>query len=260
MENVKNPFLSYIDDFEIEAEEFLKNYCPDVLNSPQKTPIWDIAKNKMNLDIIESESLSNDESVQGAIIFGAGVVDVYDWETKTYVGYEVRFPTIFLDANIVNRGRLNNTLAHECYHHYNHRLYFRYKNKYSTKTSLGFRCFSKLLSNKNYGQMSDVEKMEYQARTIAPRLLMPKCTVNMLIDQYLGESSPEDITDEDLKKLIVKVSEIYEVSRQSAAIRISELGYHRAYKLYSAETEIINPRPPVTYTSAKKNKSDISFY
>ena len=36
MENVKNSFLSYIDDFETEAEEFLKNYCPDVLNSSQK--------------------------------------------------------------------------------------------------------------------------------------------------------------------------------------------------------------------------------
>lgn len=232
MKNAKNPFLRYIDDFEIEAEEFLRNYCPAVLDSPQKTPIWDIAKKKMCLDIIESERLSNNESVQGIIIFGKGIVDVYDWTTKTYVGYEVDVPTIFLDVNIFNRGRLNNTLAHECYHYYKHRLYFRHENKHSSKTSLGFRCLSTSFLNENCEQMSDVEKMEYQAKTIAPKLLMPKCTVNMLIEEYFGKSLPENITTENLKKLIAKVSEVYEVSRQSAAIRISELGYPEAHKLY----------------------------
>ena len=116
MQNDKNPFMPFVEDFEVEAETFLQKYCKEVLDHPQATPIWDIAQKQMNLDIVDTESLSPDDSIQGAIAFTAGIIEVYDWSSEEYIGYEVTHPTIFLNSDILNPGRLNNTLAHECCH------------------------------------------------------------------------------------------------------------------------------------------------
>ena len=59
MQNDKNPFMPFVEDFEAEAESFLRKYCKEVLNSPQATPIRDIAQKQMNLDIVDTESLSS---------------------------------------------------------------------------------------------------------------------------------------------------------------------------------------------------------
>lgn len=118
MRNNKKPSKPFVVDFEAEAEAFLQKYCKEVLDTPQATPIRDIAQKGMSLDIVDTERLSSDDSIQGAIIFSAGIMDVYDCLSEEYVGYEVSRPTIFLDAGIINQGRLNNTLAHECYHWY----------------------------------------------------------------------------------------------------------------------------------------------
>ena len=115
--------MPFVEDFESEAETFLRKYCKEVLDSPQATPIKDIAQKQMNLDIVDTESLSPDDSIQGAIAFSAGIIEVYDWSSEEYIGYEVSHPTVFLDADIINPGRINNTLAHECYHWYRHRAY-----------------------------------------------------------------------------------------------------------------------------------------
>ena len=115
-------FRPYIEDFDEEATAFLRRYCPEVLESPQPVPIRNIAIAKMNLDIVDTECLSPDGSIQGAIAFRSGIIDVYDWDLEEYVGYEVEYPTVFVDTDIANPGRIHNTLAHECYHWYKHRL------------------------------------------------------------------------------------------------------------------------------------------
>ena len=78
----KNPFLAYINDFEAEAENFLRKYkCEDAITDPQPIPIDKIALRYMSLGIINTECLSPDGSVQGAITFAKGIVDVYDWNS-----------------------------------------------------------------------------------------------------------------------------------------------------------------------------------
>ena len=79
----------------------------------------------MSLDIIDTEYLSFDGSVQGAIAFTKGIIEVYDWSAEETIGYEVSHPAIFIDADIMNIGRFNNTLAHECFHWWRHRNYLR---------------------------------------------------------------------------------------------------------------------------------------
>lgn len=256
MQKDKNPFTPFVEDFEEEAEAFLRKYCKEVLNSPQATPIRDIAQRQMNLDIVDTESLSPDESIQGAIAFMPGIIEVYDWSSEEYIGYEVTHPTLFIESDILNPGRVNNTLAHECYHWFKHRAYFRYQNVHNLGHEFAFRCLTagQLDSNK---PRSDIERMEWQARVIAPKILMPRCTMRMLLSERFGQECNENIPQSALKAVVEEVSEIYKVSRQSAAIRISELGYPQAVKLYDSENVVIDRRHRNRSTAAKLHQQPI---
>ena len=114
-------FFSLLPDFEKEAEAFLRKYnCADAIETSRPIPIKDIATKLMFLDVIDTEYLSPDESVQGAITFTKGIVEVYDWSGQEYVGYEIDHPAIFIDTDIFNPGMYNNTLAHESFHWWKH--------------------------------------------------------------------------------------------------------------------------------------------
>lgn len=258
MQNDKNPFMPFVEDFEAEAEAFLQKYCKEVLDSPQATPIREIAQKQMNLDIVETESLSPDDSIQGAIAFTGGIIEVYDWTSEEYIGYEVKQPTVFLDSDILNPGRVNNTLAHECYHWYKHRAYFRYQNTHNLGSEFAFRCL--VLNHKpdENGQWSDIERMEWQARTIAPKILMPRCTVRMVLSERLSSVHKDDVQISALKGAIEEIAEKYKVSRQSAAIRVSELGYPQAVEIYENEAVIINRQHRSGSTAAKLHQQPIS--
>lgn len=256
MQNDKNPFMPFVEDFEAEAETFLRKYCKEVLDSPQATPIREIAQKQMNLDIIDTESLSPDDSIQGAIAFTSGIIEVYDWSSEEYIGYEVTQPTVFLDADIFNPGRANNTLAHECYHWYKHRAYFRYQNTHHFGFEFAFRCLTVGQRDRNE-QWSDIEKMEWQARTIAPKILMPRCTVQMLLSKKLGNVQNRKVQIPILKAVVEEIAETYKVSRQSAAIRVSELGYPEAVELYDSETVAFDRQHRRSSTAAKFHQQPI---
>lgn len=256
MQNDKNPFMPFVEDFEAEAEAFLRKYCKEVLDSPQATPIRDIAQKQMNLDIVDTESLSPDDSIQGAIAFTAGIIDVYDWTSEEYIGYKVTRPTVFLDSDILNPGRVNNTLAHECYHWYKHRAFFRYQGTHNLGSEFAFRCLTAGQRERNE-QWSNIEKMEWQARTIAPKILMPRCTVRMLLSKRLSDGQGSSVPPSALNAVVEEIAETYKVSRQSAAIRVSELGYPQAAELYDNETVVINQQHRRNSTAAKFHQQPI---
>ena len=233
MAEVKNPFLYFVTDFEKEAEAFLRKYnCADAIETPRPIPIKGIATKLMSLDVIDTEYLSPDESVQGAITFTKGIIEVYDWSGQEYVGYEIDHPAIFIDADIINPGRYNNTLAHECFHWWKHRNYFNYKRTHENGQEFAFRCNR---TNSNYdriaAQWSDIDKMEWQAKTIAPKILMPRTATKNKIEvtfKKLLKESPGTSRQDVTEMVIDTIAEFFEVSKQSAAIRMLELGYAEA--------------------------------
>lgn len=86
-----NPFMHYVQDIEKEAEDFLRKYeCADAIDTPKPVPIRNIATRLMSLDIVDTEYLSFDGSVQGAIAFTGGVIEVYDWSSEQNIGYAVK--------------------------------------------------------------------------------------------------------------------------------------------------------------------------
>lgn len=72
----------------------------------------------MFLEIIESESLFSDMSVQGIIAFSKGIIQTYNWNEHCYEGYEVMGPSVFIDMDVINDSYINLLLAHEAFHWY----------------------------------------------------------------------------------------------------------------------------------------------
>ena len=251
---MENPFLHYVDDFEKEAEVFLEKYeCADAIENPRRIPILDIATRLMSLDVIQTECLSPDESVQGAIAFSKGVIDVYDWKTKEYMGFQVESPSIFVDSDIINVGRVNNTLAHECYHWWRHRNYFNFKRVHEQSTEFGIRCDKHMRKNVEKGQWTDVERMEWQARTIAPKILMPRTATKKKVDSLYRELTQGTGLAKDAvtETLIAKLADFFEVSKQSAAIRMVELGYDEASPFTSPDQSEGTTRESKDHKSSK---------
>lgn len=234
MTKAANPFMHYVTDYEKEAEAFLtKHECSDAIDNPRPIPIRDIATRLMSLEIIDTEYLSFDGSVQGAIAFTKGIIEVFDWSAEETIGYEVPQPSIFVDADIMNIGRFNNTLAHECFHWWRHRNYFNYKRNHEKGTEFAFRCNRGISTTGSLigGQWSDIDKMEWQAKTIAPKILMPRTAFKKKVDhiyQVLLADNPNADRSIVTEDVIDNVADFFEVSRQSAAIRMYELGYIEA--------------------------------
>lgn len=232
-----NPFTHFVDDPEKEAEDFLRHYgLSQCIAQPQQVPIEFVAETRMGLNVIDSEYLSSDDSVQGAITFSKGTIAVYDWENKGYVGLHVDFPTIFIDAGIVNEGRLRNTLAHECYHWFAHRQYFVYSRAHYQDTAFAFRCN---IREKASDSWNDLDRMEWQARIVAPKILMPLPAFKIKaveLFQSNGAKTPRQIRFA-LPTVIDQIARFFGVSQQSAAIRLEEVGYKHATDAYYSPDE-----------------------
>lgn len=266
MAKVKNPFMHYVADYEKEAEAFLTKYdCADAIDNPRPIPIRDIATRLMSLEIIDTECLSFDGSVQGAIAFTNGIIEVFDWSAEETIGYEVSQPSVFIDADIMNIGRFNNTLAHECYHWWRHRNYFNYKRNHENGTEFAFRCNRGLSTVGSLigGEWSDIDKMEWQAKTIAPKILMPRTAFKKKVDhiyQMLLADNPNADRSIVTEFVIDNIADFFEVSRQSAAIRMYELGYTEAEMYCVGETD--TPAEQLQHrktTQAKRHQRPISL-
>lgn len=221
-------------EFDQVATEFLQKYCPEALESPMPIPIWDIVGRKMRLNIIQSESVIANGAALGAIVFSDGLIEVYDSVRKEYVGYSVSNATVFIDKNIDNEGRVNNALAHECIHWWKHRNYFNYKKILDKDHGTAVRCLT-AFSDEVKDSWDEIDWMEWQARGIAPKILMPRKTAEIKAEEFLHKYDvPGQVTihKDVIWKVIVELAAFFHVSKQAASIRLEELGISNATAVY----------------------------
>ena len=203
-------------DYDKIATEFLETYFPDALYKPQSIPILDIARNEMGLDV-KFICLSEEQDIYGMTIFSDGIVEVYVPKEGIYEEKVVKMKTVLIDPEAVkktNIGCLNNTIAHECVHWYKHRMYYRMQKYTLPKKATYCKCrLSDLGVTTN-----DEEIMETQAVGIAPRILMPK-------DSFLEVAKQYDLVSvQESWRAISEIAHFFNVSKQSATIRLQECG------------------------------------
>lgn len=174
------------DQFEDEAEKFLTRYCPDALDKPMRLPIETIASD-MKLHVIEDMPLSDNLTYFGTIIFDNG--NVLDKHRKITIRNAKR-GTVYLDPRVYYErsvGTKRTTLAHECFHWYRHQPYHVLMKMIGANDNLGRAIQCQIAANNtDSDKWKAVDWMEWQAKGIAPRILMPAKTTRLKANQLLA--------------------------------------------------------------------------
>ena len=217
--------------FDDEAKRFLLDTYPEGLQAPVAIPIEMIATKVLGLTIRE-EYLTEDLSILGEMCFTDGKAEIYDPVEDEYREILVKAGTMLIDPNTYYKrhiGSKRNTIAHECFHWTRHRFYYIEAARIERESRMAFRCPA-TPKNDDYTEVwTDEDWMEWQANNIAPRILMPKETVGEAVDQVLekGKKNPffsQKLIPQD-NWIVEQIAGVYQVSRQAAEIRLSELGY-----------------------------------
>jgi hypothetical protein len=220
------------DDFDKEAVEFLDKYYPEALQQPIAVPILEVARNRMGLRVVK-ERLSEDFSILGQMCFTNGIEEIYIKETDEYKEVKVRCGTMIIDPDTIaerNEGCENNTIAHEAFHWHKHRDYYIAISVVDPKKAIKVRSGFGKYDESNKANWSDEEWMEWQARGIAPRILMPPLQFDEMANRFVAEfsaSGRQNTRWYSLHRWVVnQLADFFKVSKQSAEIRLDERGYH----------------------------------
>ena len=229
------------DELDDVASAFLSKYCAEALIKPIPVPIVKIAEEDLHLHLVHGKCITQDFSVFGEICFSGGTVDVYDLDRKTYAPIDVQRGTIIIDAYTFwerNIGCVNNTIAHEVFHWYAHRLYAATKKLLRKKRVIVCRCPSDIVYPGENEPWTDEQRMEWQANKIAPRILMPYETFRMKVEElYQKYGYRESAEKNDILECVIDVlASFYKVSKQSAKIRMIDTGYPEATAVYNFES------------------------
>lgn len=233
--------ILYKKDLEDEAAAFLEHHYPEALEKPMPVPITEIAES-MGLSIVEGHRITDDFSIFGEIYFSPGKAEVYDLFQCTTQELEVQRGTILIDAYTYwerNLGCVKNTIAHEVYHWYKHRMYAAIRYILYGRDYVACRCPSNMVYPGKDDEWTDEQRMEWQANSMAPRILMPLRTFQMKVDELYKQY---DYANSSLKIAVLTciaddLAKFYGVSRQSALIRMMETGYKEAASIYNYDSD-----------------------
>lgn len=131
------------EEYEQEATEFLQEYCPEALTTVMQVPMRDIVERRMGIKVIDDVQLAKDLTVFGQVCFSDSTIKIYDGNTDAYVPMEVKRKTIFIDPNTVYLrcvGCGYNTLAHEAFHWWRHRIYATVRGILRKEHQISYRC------------------------------------------------------------------------------------------------------------------------
>lgn len=218
------------DDFDSVATEFLTEFYPKALESPMPVPIRHVVKKKMGLRILECH-LTEDLSVYGQMCFTNGVAEIYDPKNEEYKEIKVRCGTMIIDPDTLNQrniGCQNNTIAHEGVHWWKHRDYHILQSVLDKRAAIVYKCPTAKPDESKQDEWTDEMWMEWQAVNIAPRLLMPVQTFGTMVERFESEfMATTNLTRRLIparRWIIEKLADFYVVSKESAGIRLDELG------------------------------------
>lgn len=223
--------LIYGSELEDLAEDFLHRYYPDALEASMPVNPYRLAEN-MGLKIKEVH-LTKTCTVFGQMCFKDCELEYYDTDERAFKKMPIEAGTILLDPKVFfmrNFGSVNNTIVHECVHWDKHRKFFRLQSLFNPEAR-SIRCqVSESTNRKN--ERTEYEWMEWQAGTLAPRILMPRCTVKAKIEELIEKNRsllPNGNRLDIFESVIFELAEFYGVSKLAAKIRMLDLGYEEVH-------------------------------
>ncbi len=173
---------------------------------------------------IEYHNHSTDCSIFGSIVFDDCYVSVYDGNIKNNIFF--KGGTILVDPRVYeisNTGSYNNTIIHECVHWFLHKKGFELQRLYN-KNANNIQCSKENKSTKIDEKISFIE---WQANAITPRILFPSLMLNkamIKIGYNLNCKKYRSYLVDSVNDIITKLANNFNISKQSAKIRLIECG------------------------------------
>ena len=168
------------------------------------------------------------ENVFGKVFFDDAMTVVKDSNTGLAAIKQVKKGTILVNESpfgCTDSHILNNTILHECVHWLLHRPAFQLA-KVWNKEYAATAC-RKLKIDSSTHKWTSLERMEWQANSLAPRLLMPDWVTKFIANEWL--SRYEQLSSNlRMERTIDQLCRFFDVSRQMAKIRMKELGFEGA--------------------------------
>ena len=236
---LSDSLVPYISSCQLEkiATEFLKEYYPSALSETKKgIPIHvDPTVLAKNLGLTIERKVIKDDSVFGQIYFEDAETDVSDLLEKGTTFIKAK--TIVVNPRrffLSNYGSENNTIIHECVHWVKHRKAFLLEKLFDSKVSR-ITCEAVDKAERQKTQ-KELQIMEWQANQLAPRIQMPikpfrKRARNYIATLQLLNHAKYEF--EVMEEVIDSLAQEFKVSRQSAKIRLVQLGFHQAIGTYT---------------------------
>lgn len=227
-------FIPYVSSKNMDkiAEGILEQYYPEMLQAPMALPIYDFARN-IGVEV-EERTLSPDGSIFGEMVFKDSIVTFFD--DKKEESCAVKSGTVLVDPQVKglrNQGSFNNTIIHECVHWLLHRTHNEYKSLLGSKnTKISSRLHRSAIKGDEW---SAYDWMEWQANGIAARILMPRKTTNMMVQELFRKYS--FVFDEDgrismFEQVIDDLAQFFQVSRWAVKIWMMQLGFTEFEGIY----------------------------
>lgn len=232
------------------ATDFLSRYYPEALATP--TPIIpSVLATRIGLKI-KTIRLTNNLSVFGGICFSDCSLPYYDMKTDSHKYLSVRRGTILVDPNVYfmrSVGSVNNTIVHECVHWDKHQLFFKLNHLFDPNAyAIHWRASENL---KWKEERSPVDWVEWQANTLAPRIMMPAGPTVVKIKELIAQAKSERgvPASKTIESVALALAKYFDVSKVAAKIRMIELGYTQADGVYN----YANGHYVSSYSSGKKS-------
>ena len=226
------PYI-YSKHLDKHAEDFLKRYYPKALQEPVRLPVEEVVKN-MGLSLYYAP-LPDD--VFGRTYFADIIDDVFD-ENNKLVKHHIKRGTIMINRDVSfmrNVGSLNNTIIHECVHWDKHYKFFRLQHILNPEfAAVSCTVLDKYIKNNSLSK--DLDWMEWQANSIAPKILMPAEPTKIKLRSIASElrkNNPNMSKREILEESIRQLADFFGVSNIAAKIRAVELGFRQVYGTFN---------------------------
>lgn len=216
--------IIYAEQYEEVAEQFLKANYPEALDQPLKVDPLSLME-RMKLKV-EQHSISRDCSVFGQTYFATSDAIFFNRSTGKEEYCHIESGTIVYDPEsywLFSKGKVNNTIVHECVHWYLHRKAFLFERLFNKEiTKIG----CKVVGEAEADATGELKFMEIQANAIAPRILMPFQTFRMKANELISSYSAQGNLAIDIMPTVIdELACFFDVSREAAKVRLAQVGY-----------------------------------
>lgn len=220
-------------EIDVHAEEFLRDYSPSLLITPQPVDIELFAERYLDL-ALDYTYLSHCGLILGRMVFQERErVPVYLPKEKCADYLYAKRGTLLIDNTLLDdrkEYRLRSTIGHECGHWIFHSDYYTIKNKGNHYRNVRLTEVTGCKKADIEGGsditgrrklVTDVDWLEHHAKYFSAAILMPKTP---FIDAV------SDLADNGLRdetEMLEKLADIFQVSPVSVKIRLSQLGFDK---------------------------------